>query len=163
MKTRVTGKWFRKCIHFSKPTVNARLVFRGRNDLPPSISVLKTDKLSRKEDNGHPSVVQNQRNRWQNLPVSLPPVLSCYLFIIVIAIIVVVLAYRQLHTMTDSHHPTVVLKQSFNLIECCQSTLWPHSLCWPHRIYNKTYITYQSSRLSLRLWEFHFPTEPSLE
>ena len=38
MKTRVTGKWFRKYIHFSKPTVNARLVFRGRNDLPPSIS-----------------------------------------------------------------------------------------------------------------------------
>ena len=63
MKTRVTGKQFRKYIHFSKPTVNARLVFRGRNDLPPSISVLKTDKLSRKEDNGHPSVVQNQRNR----------------------------------------------------------------------------------------------------
>ena len=38
MKTRVTGKHFRKYIHFSKPTVNARLVFRGRNDLPPSIS-----------------------------------------------------------------------------------------------------------------------------
>ena len=59
--------------------------------LRPSLtSVLKTDKLSRKEDNGHPSVVQNQRNRWQNLPVSLPPVLSRYLFIIVINIIVVV-------------------------------------------------------------------------
>ena len=57
----------------------------------PSLLVLKTDKLSRKEDNGHPSVVQNQRNRWQNLPVSLPPVLSRYLFIIVISIIVVVL------------------------------------------------------------------------